>query len=83
MRKFQAALVPGGRCVTLDFIPNDDRVLPPIPAAFAMMMLGTTPAGDVYTFAEYDRMFRNAGFASSELHPLTRAPQAAIVSHKA
>jgi 2-polyprenyl-3-methyl-5-hydroxy-6-metoxy-1,4-benzoquinol methylase len=82
MRKILAALSPGGRCVTLDFIPNDDRVSPPIPANFAMMMLGTTPAGDVYTFAEYDRMFRNAGFTSSELHILTKSPEAVIVSHK-
>jgi SAM-dependent methyltransferase len=83
MRKILAALAPGGRCVTLDFVPNDDRVSPPIPAAFAMVMLGTTAAGDVYTFAEYDRMFRNAGFTSSELHTLTKSPEAVIVSHKA
>jgi 2-polyprenyl-3-methyl-5-hydroxy-6-metoxy-1,4-benzoquinol methylase len=83
MRKILAALAPSGRCVTLDFIPNGDRVSPPVPAAFAMMMLGTTPAGDVYTFAEYDRMFRSAGFTSSEFHSLTRAPQAVVVSHKA
>ena len=83
MRKIVAALAPGGRCVTLDFVPNDDRVSPPVAAGFAMMMLGTTPAGDVYTFAEYETMFHNAGFASSELHVLNRAPQAAIVSRKA
>jgi 2-polyprenyl-3-methyl-5-hydroxy-6-metoxy-1,4-benzoquinol methylase len=82
MRKILVALAPGGRCVTLDFVPNDDRVSPPIAAGFAMMMLGTTPAGDVYTFAEYQTMFRSAGFASSELHLLTRAPQTAIVSRK-
>ncbi len=83
MRKILAALAPGGRCVTLDFIPNEDRVSPPIPAAFAMMMLGTTAAGDAYTFAEYDAMFRNAGFQSSTLLPLTKAPQSVIVSTKA
>lgn len=82
MRKILAALAPGGRCVTLDFVPNDDRVSPPTPAAFAMMMLGTTAAGDAYTFAEYEAMFRNAGFSSSELHPLTRAPQSVMVSKK-
>ena|SRR5438270_10727239 len=83
MRKILAALAPGGRCVTLEFIPNEDRVSPPIPAGFAMIMLGTTRAGDAYTFAEYDAMFRNAGFASSEFHPLTKAPQSVIVSRKA
>lgn len=82
MRKIQVALNPGGRCVTLDFVPNDDRVSPAIPAAFAMMMLATTPDGDVYTFAEYEKMFRNAGFASSEFHALTRAPQSVVISKK-
>jgi hypothetical protein len=40
-------------------------------------------AGDAYTFTEYERMFSNAGYASSELHVLARAPQSAIVSRKA
>jgi 2-polyprenyl-3-methyl-5-hydroxy-6-metoxy-1,4-benzoquinol methylase len=83
MRKFLAALAPGGRCVTLDFVPNDDRVSPPTAAGFAMMMLGSTAAGDVYTFAEYEKMFRNAGFASSELHSLNKSPESLIVSRKA
>jgi ubiquinone/menaquinone biosynthesis C-methylase UbiE len=83
MRKILAALAPGGRCVTLEFVPNDDRVSPPTAAGFAMMMLGTTPAGDAYTFAEYQEMFRNAGFASSELHLLAKAPQSVILSRKA
>ncbi len=83
MRKILSGLVTGGRCVTLEFIPNPDRISPPIPAGFAMMMLGTTATGDAYTFAEYDAMFRNAGFASSEFHSLTKAPQSLIVSRKA
>ena len=80
MRKILAALTPGGQCVTLDFVPNDDRVSPPTAAGFAMVMLGTTAAGDAYTFAEYETMFRNAGYTSSSLHSLNRAPQAVIVS---
>ena len=50
MRKIRASLTATGRCVTLDFVPNDDRVSPPMAAGFAMMMLGTTAAGDAYTF---------------------------------
>ncbi|HEY7306931.1 MAG TPA: class I SAM-dependent methyltransferase [Bryobacteraceae bacterium] len=83
MRKILAALTPGGRCATVEFIPHADRVSPPIAAAFAMIMLGTTPAGDAYTFAEYDAMFRNAGFLSSEFHSLTKSPQGLVVSTKA
>ena len=82
MRKIEASLVPGGRCVTLDFIPNEDRVSPPVAAGFGLMMLGTTPAGDVYPFAEYETMFRNAGFVSSERVDLTRSPETVIVSTK-
>ena len=80
MRKIRASLTSTGRCVTLDFVPNDDRVSPPMAAGFAMMMLGTTAAGDAYTFAEYKTMFLNAGYKSSELHSLNRAPQTVIIS---
>ncbi len=82
LRKVHAALAPGGRAVTLEFVPNEDRVTPPVAASFSMMMLGSTPAGDAYTFAEYDRMFRNAGFSRSELHPLPPTFQHVVLSHK-
>ncbi len=70
LRKVSGALKPGGRAVLLEFVPNDDRVTPPVAAQFSMMMLATTPAGDAYTFSELDRMLRNAGFRSSQLHEL-------------
>jgi len=81
LRKIHAALKPGGRAVTVEFVPNEDRVTPPIPAAFSMVMLGFTKAGDAYPFSEYDRMFRAAGFSSSELRR-TPGPQSIIVSRK-
>jgi len=81
--KIFAALKPGGRCVTLDFVPNDDRVSPPAAASFAMTMLGSTESGDAYTFKEYDKMFSGAGFASSVAHALTKSPGTLIVSTKA
>jgi cyclopropane fatty-acyl-phospholipid synthase-like methyltransferase len=80
MRKIHQSLAPGGRCVTLEFIPNDDRVSPATPASFALTMLTTTPSGDAYTFAEYQRMFSAAGFATSELHSLPMSPERVIVS---
>jgi hypothetical protein len=49
---------------------NEDRISPLVPAAFSMMMLATTPHGDAYTFSEYERVLRDVGFASSELHDL-------------
>jgi 2-polyprenyl-3-methyl-5-hydroxy-6-metoxy-1,4-benzoquinol methylase len=82
LRKVHTALAGNGRAVTLEFIPNDDRISPPVPAMFAMMMLGTTPSGDTYTFAELERMFSHAGFSRSELHPLPPSPQQVVISFK-
>src|SRR6185295_20161340 len=80
LRKAHAALSPGGRAVTLEFVPNDDRVSPPEVAPFSMMMLGSTPSGDAYTFAELDTMMQNAGFDRNELHELPPTLQHAIIS---
>jgi 2-polyprenyl-3-methyl-5-hydroxy-6-metoxy-1,4-benzoquinol methylase len=81
LRKVHAALKPGGRAVSAEFVPNEDRVSPPAPAAFSMIMLGTTRAGDAYTMSEYGVMFTKAGFAANELHP-GPGPQSFIVSRK-
>lgn len=82
LRKVHACLAPGGRAVTLEFVPNDDRVTPPLEAAFSLTMLATTTAGDAYTFAEYEQMFSNAGFARSEIHTVPMSAQHVIISHK-
>lgn len=82
LRKVHAALAPGGRAVTLEFIPNPDRVSPPQAAAFSLQMLGGTPAGDAYTFAELEAMFRNAGFAQSEWHELPPTIERVVISKK-
>jgi hypothetical protein len=81
LRKAHAALKSTGRLMTLEFVPNDDRVSPPVPAMFSMIMLTGTQSGDAYTFAELDKMMRNAGFSKSELHDLPGLPQNVIVSH--
>jgi SAM-dependent methyltransferase len=82
LRKVHAALAEGGRAVTLEFVPNDDRVSPPGVAGFSLTMLAGTPSGDAYTFAEFDQMFKNAGFAKNELHEIPPAIQELIVSQK-
>ena len=82
LRKVRAALAEGGRAVTLEFIPNEDRVTPPDAAGFSMVMLLSTPSGDAYTFTELERMFANAGFSRSTLHPLPPTIQQVVVSEK-
>jgi SAM-dependent methyltransferase len=82
LRRVHSSLKPGGRVATLEFVPNKDRVSPPVPAMFSLMMLGNTEAGDAYTFAELSRMFAAAGFPRSELHPIPGSPQQVILSWK-
>ena len=80
IRRVAGSLKPGGVAVTLEFVPNEDRVTPPPTARFAAVMLTTTVAGDAYTFSEYRSMFRNGGFSQSALHPVPDTPQSVIVS---
>jgi ubiquinone/menaquinone biosynthesis C-methylase UbiE len=80
MRRVRQAMRPGGRVMTLEFIPNEDRVSPPDQAMFGVIMLANTPQGDVYTFNEYDAMLREAGFGDSRLMELEAAPQRLIVT---
>ena len=69
MRKVHGSLQPGGRAAIVEFVPNPDRVTPPNAAAFSMMMLTTTAAGDAYTFAELESMSKEADFKRVELAP--------------
>src|SRR4029079_2139702 len=46
LAKVRAALKSGGRAVILEFVPNEDRVSPPVPAQFSLTMLAGTPGGD-------------------------------------
>lgn len=80
LRRIKASLNPGGRVATLEMVPNDDRVTPPVAARFSMMMLGTTAAGDAFTFREFETMFQNAGFSHSVLHELPPGVERLIVS---
>ncbi|HEY8668383.1 MAG TPA: class I SAM-dependent methyltransferase [Tepidisphaeraceae bacterium] len=80
LKKVRAALKPTGRAVTLEFIPNPDRISPPMAAGFSLIMLANTPAGDAYTFAELEKMFRAAGFSRNTLHDLPMSPGRVVVS---
>src|SRR5215831_9994654 len=78
LKKVRASLIPGGIAATLEFVPNDDRISPPMPAAFAMTMLGTTVAGDAYTFSELAEMHRQAGYGEITAHPVPLSPHTIV-----
>jgi 2-polyprenyl-3-methyl-5-hydroxy-6-metoxy-1,4-benzoquinol methylase len=79
LRKVRAALKPGGRAATLEFVPNPDRVSPPMPAAFSLTMLVTTASGDAYTLSELTEMYREAGFTEITGHAIPRSPHTVVL----
>jgi 2-polyprenyl-3-methyl-5-hydroxy-6-metoxy-1,4-benzoquinol methylase len=81
MKKVHSALKPGGRAAIAEFVPNADRVSPPTTAAFSMMMLATTPAGDAYTFAEFEKITSEAGFSRTELS-IEMGLDRLVIAHK-
>jgi len=83
LRRVHAALAPGGRVVILEFVPNPDRVSPPMPALFSITMLTSTPHGDAFTFAELSSMCHNSGFTDVQITPLPGMPQALVTARKA
>ncbi len=79
LKKVHAALVPGGCAATLEFVPNEDRVSPPIPAAFSLTMLTSTPGGDAYTLNQLSDMYREAGFTDISGHPIPMSPHTVVM----
>ena len=80
LKKVHGSLKPGGCVATLEFVPNDDRVSPPMPAAFSMTMLTSTASGDAYTFAELSEMHTRAGFKDVTKHPIPMSPHTIVMA---
>ncbi|MGE3109754.1 MAG: methyltransferase [Phycisphaerales bacterium] len=80
LKRIRAALRPGGKLATVEFVPNEDRVTPEMSASFPLVMLATTAQGDAYTFSEFDRMLNAAGFACSRVQQVENSPQQLIIS---
>ena len=83
LRKVRASLNPGGRAAALEFVPNEDRVTPPMAASFSLMMLATTVSGDAYTFSELAAMYREADLDSVSAHPVPNGPHTIVIGSAA
>ncbi len=82
LKKVHSAMKPGGLVASLEFVPNEDRVSPPMAAAFSMTMLASTPTGDAYTFRELEAMYREAGFDNITARPVPSGPHTVVLGRK-
>ena len=83
LRKVHAALKPGGRAAALEFVPDENRITPPMAGAFSLVMLASTPSGDAYTFRELRRMYQEAGFDQITQHPIPNSPHTVVMGEAA
>jgi ubiquinone/menaquinone biosynthesis C-methylase UbiE len=82
LKRAHAALRPGGSVAIVEFVPNPDRVTPPMAAGFSLVMLATTADGDAYTFAEFADMLAQAGFNPPTQHTLPASMNVAVIATK-
>jgi 2-polyprenyl-3-methyl-5-hydroxy-6-metoxy-1,4-benzoquinol methylase len=80
LKKLRRAMTPGGTIAIAEFVPNEDRVSPPIAAAFSLQMLGGTEAGEAYTFSDLDGMLADAGFSNRRAQALQPTPQTLVMA---
>ena len=79
LKKAKEGLSPGGRVLVIEFVPNEDRVSPPVEATFAFWMLASTPNGDAYTLSDFRHMALDAGFRRVTSRPLAPTPQTLVI----
>ena len=82
LRKIHRSLTADGRVITLEFVPDDDRLSPPMVAEFSLIMLATTPEGDAYTLKEFEQMFRAAGFTRTESQSVPGSLEQILMSYR-
>jgi hypothetical protein len=82
LKKIHASLKPGGRVAALEFVPNEDRVSPPIPAGFGLTMLLTTRAGEAYPLSELTAIYHEAGFVDVTGQPVPNGPHTVVLGRR-
>jgi len=80
LKKLRRAMTPGGTIAVVEFMPNEDRVSPPIAAAFSMQMLGATESGEAYPFSDLDAMLAGGGFSNRRAQALPPTPQSLVTA---
>ena len=78
--KLRRVMKPGGTIAIVEFVPNADRISPPIAASFSLQMLGATDGGEAFTFRDIDAMLAQAGFSDRRAQPVEPTPQTLVTA---
>ena len=79
LRKVKSSLSPRGEACAIEFVPDEDRVSPPMQAMFAFLMLATSPGGDAHTLSDYIEIAKAAGFRGAAARSLRPTPQTLVM----
>ena len=78
LKKVRQSLTSKGKTLAVEFVPNEDRISPYVPAVFAFHMLAFTPGGDAFTATDLDSMARDAGFRSATVTSIAGSPESLV-----
>jgi C-methyltransferase len=79
--KIYQALVPGGRVVIHEFVPDEERASKSLPLLFAVYLFMVTAGGGTYTFSEFSQWLSGAGFRKVTMYDLP-SQTSIIVAYK-
>jgi 2-polyprenyl-3-methyl-5-hydroxy-6-metoxy-1,4-benzoquinol methylase len=79
LKKVKRSLAPNGRVLAVEFVPDEDRVSPPMPAQFSFVMLATTQKGQAFSTNELAAMARDAGWTGVSVTLLPPTPQSLVL----
>lgn len=79
LARLRRTMNTGGTLAVVEFVPNDDRISPSLPAAFSMQMLGATDSGEAFTWKDLDAMLAGAGFSNRRAQALEPTPQTLVL----
>jgi SAM-dependent methyltransferase len=82
-RRAHRALRPGGRVLIHDFMVDDDRCGPPLPALWALQHFAFTPGGVALTPSFVTGLLDEAGFEEPEVGPFIPGMTRLVRAHKA
>lgn len=80
LSRLATALKPDGRLVIHEFISGAEPTETPFPYLFSVIMLTSTAEGEAYSLDTYERLLRESGFMSPEVHPSRGLPSHFLIS---